>query len=288
MQEFKIVRHKRLSGVGLILSARRESLHFDKRKPLALILLLLRNARENKREYRGVGKWRTLNIWSYATTRFATQHNVGFIDDANFQHAYDKAVAAAGDDWWNVGLHFRLHQAIWCASHAMYLKGDFVELGTGRGMTMSAVLEALPGWGQSGKTLFLCDTFQPYGVDSTTGEQAPSVGINPIYAENLERVKETFRESQNVQFVEGLLPNSLERLDAAAISFLHVDLNSAEPEVRSLEILWPRLVSGALVLLDDYAYVGSESQYSAMNRFAESRNVKILTFATGQGLLIKP
>ena len=254
----------------------------------ALLALMFKNARENKREYRGVGKWRTISVWSYATTRFATQHNVSFIDDPMFERAYDQAVEAAGDDWWNVGLHFRLHQAIWCATHAMNLRGDFVELGTGRGMTMSAVLEALPTWEASGKNLYLCDTFQPFGVDTTTGQQNSSVGINPIYAESLNNVSETFRKRTNVRFVEGLLPESLSGLDAQEIAFLHIDLNSAEPEVQSLEFLWPRLTSGAIVLLDDYAYVGSETQYAAMNRFAESHEIRILTMATGQGLLIKP
>lgn len=282
------MRHKRLTGIGILFSARRETLQFNKRNLPALVALLLRNLRENKSEYRGVGKWRTLNIWSYATTRFATQHNVSFIDDPAFQRAYDRAVEAAGDDWWNVGLHFRLHQGIWCAAHAMNLPGDFVELGTGRGMTMSAVLEALPTWEDSGKKLFLCDTFQPFGVDATTGHQMTSAGINPVYAENLTQVTNTFRKRKNVRFVEGLLPDSLEHLDAQEIAFLHIDLNSAEPEVQSLELLWPRLTSGALVLLDDYAYVGSETQYAAMNRFAESRGIRILTMATGQGLLIKP
>lgn len=282
------MRHKRLTGVGILFSARRETLQFNKRNLPALVALLLRNLRENKSEYRGVGKWRTLNIWSYATTRFATQHNVSFIDDPAFQRAYDRAVEAAGDDWWNVGLHFRLHQAIWCATHAMSISGDFVELGTGRGMTMSAVLETLPAWENSGKKLYLCDTFQPFGVDANTGQQIASAGINPVYAESLNQVTNTFRKRKNVCLVEGLLPDSLQRLDAQEIAFLHVDLNSAEPEVQSLELLWSRLTSGALVLLDDYAYVGSESQYAAMNHFAESRGVRILTMATGQGLLIKP
>jgi hypothetical protein len=170
----------------------------------------------------------------------------------------------------------------------MNLSGDFVELGTGRGVTMSAVLEALPNWRNSKKVLYLCDTFRPFGVNASTGEQNPSAGINPIYAENLNQVKDVFRDRENVMFVEGMLPDSLVQIGATEIAFLHIDLNSAEPEVRSLETLWPRLTSGALILLDDYAYVGSETQYVAMNEFARSHNVQILTLATGQGLLIKP
>lgn len=282
------MRHKRLTGIGIVLSARRESVTFSKRNPFGIIALVLRNAFRNRSEYRGVGKWRTFNVWSYATTRFATQHNVGFLDDPTFQRAYDRAVTAAGDDWWNVGLHFRLHQAIWCARHAMNLSGDFVELGTGRGMTMAAVLEALPNWAESGKSLYLCDTFSPFGIESDSGHQSASAGINPIYASNVDEVRKTFADRTRVNFIQGLLPQSLDQLHATVIAFLHIDLNSAQPEVDSLKALWPRLTPGALVLLDDYAYVGSEDQYAAMNQFAREHDVKILTLASGQGLLIKP
>jgi hypothetical protein len=271
-----------------MLSARRETVGFPKRNPFSVIALLVRNALRNRTEYHGVGKWRTFTVWSYATTRFATQHNVGFLDDESFQRAYDQAVDAAGEDWWNVGLHFRLHQAIWCARHCMNISGDFVELGTGRGMTMAAVLEALPDWQNSSKTLYLCDTFEPFGIESTSGRQTSSAGINPIYARSIDDVRRTFAKRERVIFVQGLLPQSLSQIDSTAVSFLHIDLNSAIPEVSSLEALWPRLSRGALILLDDYAYVGSEDQYGAMNAFAARHNVMILTLASGQGLLVKP
>jgi hypothetical protein len=271
-----------------MLSARRESVTFAKRNPFGILALLIRNALHNRSEYRGVGKWRTFTVWSYATTRFATQHNVGFLDNPDFQRSYDRAVAAAGDDWWNVGLHFRLHQAIWCAQHCMTIPGDFVELGTGRGMTMAGVLEALPNWATSGKTLYLCDTFEPFGIESSSGQQSAEVGINPIYAHSIDAVRATFADRTHVTFVQGLLPDSLTDMQASSIAFLHIDLNSAAPEVASLHALWPRLSTGALVLLDDYAYVGSEDQYAAMNEFARTHGVMILTMPSGQGLLIKP
>jgi hypothetical protein len=49
-----------------------------------------------------------------------------------------------------------------------------------------------------------------------------------------------------------------------------------------------RLVPGALMLLDDYAYRGHRPQKVAMDRFAQTRANKILSLPTGQGLLIKP
>jgi hypothetical protein len=41
-------------------------------------------------------------------------------------------------------------------------------------------------------------------------------------------------------------------------------------------------------LLDDYAYAGYRSQKLAMDAFARSKSVQILSLPTGQGLMIKP
>lgn len=48
------------------------------------------------------------------------------------------------------------------------------------------------------------------------------------------------------------------------------------------------LVAEALVILDDYGWVGYAPQKEAMDEFAVSVDCKILTLPTGQGLLLKP
>ena len=69
---------------------------------------------------------------------------------------------------------------------------------------------------------------------------------------------------------------------------MHIDMNCAPPEVAALEYLWPRLVPGALVLLDDYGYQRHELQKDAMDGLAARLGVSILSLPTGQGLLVRP
>jgi hypothetical protein len=64
-------------------------------------------------------------------------------------------------------------------------------------------------------------------------------------------------------------------------------MNCSTPEVAAAEFFWERLVPGALLLLDDYAYRGYRPQKVAMDRFAQTKASKILSLPTGQGLLIK-
>jgi hypothetical protein len=45
-------------------------------------------------------------------------------------------------------------------------------------------------------------------------------------------------------------------------------MNCAAPEVDALCFFWPRLSPGAVVLLDDYAFLGADEQRLAMDGLA--------------------
>jgi hypothetical protein len=55
-----------------------------------------------------------------------------------------------------------------------------------------------------------------------------------------------------------------------------------------MEFFWDKLVPGALIVLDDYGWIGQYLQKEAIDEFLAPRNVKALTLPTGQGLIIKP
>jgi hypothetical protein len=100
-------------------------------------------------------------------------------------------------------------------------------------------------------------------------------------------VRTWFSQWQNVNVIEGSVPATLPLVQADEIAYLHLDMNSSEPEVAALEYFWERLVLGAVVLLDDYGYRGYEAQKHAMDELARRRDVPIASLPTGQGLLIR-
>ena len=65
-------------------------------------------------------------------------------------------------------------------------------------------------------------------------------------------------------------------------------MNNAKSEIAAIEYLWDKLVVGAIVVLDDYAY-GEDfrNQKNAWDRFAVKMDFEILSLPTGQGLIIK-
>ena len=80
--------------------------------------------------------------YNFEADCMATSNNFGFIQTRRFQFAEKKAIEASGFDY---GIPLRIHQAIWCADHAIKLdpNASFVELGTGRGYVMSAIFGSL-------------------------------------------------------------------------------------------------------------------------------------------------
>ena len=224
--------------------------------------------------------------YPYYYDGIATTHNCSFINNENFLRSYNRGKKAHGLDY---EMPFRAHQSIWCANNTFELDGDFVEFGTGKGFTMTCVLESLKKWNSSEKKLWLFDTFKPEIVDQD-GKQDGEKKCK-FYAENLQSVKKNFEEWNNVNFIEGKLPNTfkdiLEDKKIKNISFLHIDLNFPTIEFECLEYAWPIISKGGIVLFDDYAYKGFEKSYKLMNNFAKKVDKLILTTPSGQGILIK-
>ena len=220
-----------------------------------------------------------------------TSHNHDFMNDDAFQAAYARGVAAYGRDF---GIHWRLHTCLWAARTAMKTKGDFVECGVSKGFMSSAICKALD-WSSTGRTFFLLDTFS--GIDTRYVSEAElEAGAvekdkwlkeGGFYADGPENVIKNFSEWQNIKIVVGPVPETLGQITAKKIAYLHLDMNSSPPEVATMSTLWDRLSTGAVVVLDDYAYAGYRHQRIAMDDFAKSKGISVLSVPTGQGVIVK-
>jgi hypothetical protein len=219
-------------------------------------------------------------------------HNHEFMNDPSFCKAYERGVRATGQDYqW----HWRVHVGLWVATCASRLEGDFVECGVNRGFLSSAIMDYLD-WDSLGKHFYLLDTFK--GIDerfiSAEDKAAGALEKNRtlladgFYASGIDEVRVNFSEWKNLSLIEGPIPETLPRVGADKIAYLHLDMNCSEPEVAAAYFFWNRLVPGALMLLDDYAYHGYRLQKVAMDRFAQAQGNQILSLPTGQGLLINP
>lgn len=222
--------------------------------------------------------------WGYSGDEIATGSILSFMEEDLFRDSY-RRMRVASREVNDPGLHFRVHQILWATHNCLKLDGDFVECGTGRGMMMSAALHSLKNWNAANKNLYLCDTFEPFGIDPETGRNDKRFGVRDTYAKSLSDVEANFSEWKRINFVVGFVPDSLQSVVTEKVAFLHIDLNNAAAEVGALRYFWPKVVQGGIIVLDDYAQVLSQNH--AMNVLAAELGCSILTTGTGQGIIVK-
>jgi hypothetical protein len=151
-------------------------------------------------------------------------------------------------------------------------------------------------WDSLNRTFYLLDTFEGLDQSYVSHEdcQCGAIARNEsalesgAYVRSVESVKANFSQWKKTRIIMGSVPETLNRVDTRNVAYLHLDMNCSPPEIAAMTFFWDRLVPGALVLLDDYAYRGYESQKTAMDAFAKEKHVMIVSLPTGQGLLIKP
>lgn len=136
---------------------------------------------------------------------------------------------------------WNIHVACWAAHNAMKLDGDFVECGVGAGIFSRCIMRWLDFNGIK-RTFWLADRWAP--------------GDTSSFIEDFDTVKNLFAPYRNAHHVRGLIPDSLPRVEADKVAYLYLDLNAATPEIAAAEYFWPRMVPGAMMVLDDFGFLG--------------------------------
>ncbi len=222
----------------------------------------------------------------YNEDELITAHNCDFMKDKRFMECYNLAVKAglAISD----KIHWKVHVACWAAYKGKSLEGDFVECGVAKGF-VSRIVMGHVDFKNLPKKFFLMDTYEGLNEKCLTEtEKEKMKGEYWDYGTAYEKVKETFKEFTNVVIVKGVVPYTLREVLSDKIAYLHIDMNCVQPEIAAAEYFWDKLVSGAVMLLDDYGHAGHEEQKYAFDDFAKRKDVEILSLPTGQGLIIKP
>jgi hypothetical protein len=237
---------------------------------------------------------RTAAPAAYAQDGLISVHSHAFMQDPAFIRAYARGVRAIGGidtyQW-----HWRVHVGLWVAKVAAGLEGDFVECGVNRGFLSSAIMEYLD-WNSLDRVFYLLDTFagldERFVLDSERRGGVLRKNAEDLhsgfYVRGVDEVRANFAQWSRARIVEGAVPETLVQVSATRVAYLHLDMNSAPPEVAALGYFWDRLVAGAPVLLDDYAYLGYTPQKLAMDDFAHAHGVTVCSLPTGQGLIIRP
>lgn len=228
----------------------------------------------------------------YSADGFRTiNKNTSFMDEPQFAAAWAFSEEGNREAWRKRGrvpdVRWRAHTCCWAASRALRLEGDFVEFGVNAGLLSMTVCHYL-GFEALDRMFFLFDTFGgiPQGHMTDVERRLTTERNTGIYEDVYEIARRNFAPFPNAHLVRGVLPDTIEGVPLAKIAYLSIDLNVAQYEKDCIERVWHRLVPGATIVLDDYAFRGSEEQNAMWNVFASETGQTILTLPTGQGVIV--
>lgn len=224
-------------------------------------------------------KWRP----TYNATGLITDRLSEFRKDKRFRRSFDVALQAG--HWFSPPDEWRSHVTCWAAEHGAKLKGDFVECGVAKGFTSRVIMEYL-NFKNLQRKFYLIDTYK--GLDKryfTENDKTREF----FYPDMHDFVKKAFAGFSNAIIVRGAIPEVLATLPKIkSVVYLHIDMNCMIPEIAAAEYFWPKMASGAIMILDDYGHQGFDEQRLAFDKFAEEKKVPILCLPTGQAIILKP
>ena len=232
------------------------------------------------------------DAYDYDCMTIRARH-IPFLKDARFLSAYNQGINSdhttpSGERDGKLHIEWRCAVTCWAAAHGAKLPGDFVECGVNTGVRSLAICEYLD-FNSLDKSFYLFDTYCGIPIEQASEkERSFRKVLNEHYPDCFEAAKKNFAAFPRAKLIRGKVPDTLNSVEINRVCYLHIDMNIAYPERKAIEHFWPKLSPGALVVLDDYAWKDYEEQMGAMDEFAKSVSVEILTLPTGQGLLIKP
>ena len=171
------------------------------------------------------------------------------------------------------------------------IDGAVVECGVWRGGSMMAVARTLTNLGSSHRDLFLFDTFEgmtepgPHDV-ALTGETAKSLLAQRDRTEDdlvwcyapVERVAKALRLTGYPTGLLHLIPGRVEETLATAaperIALLRLDTDWYESTRQEMDVLFPRLARGGVLIIDDYGHW--QGARRAVDEYVNSHQLKLL------------
>jgi O-methyltransferase len=181
--------------------------------------------------------------------------------------------------------------------HRHDLPGAIVECGVWRGETMAAIAKALLQLGENSRDLFLYDTFEGMAEPSEIDVMRDGTSARPLWeagrrgasnewalapVEEVERrMLATGYDAAHIHLIKGKVEDTLPDQAPRKIALLRLDTDFYESTKHELIHLWPRLVVGGVLILDDYGLWDGARQ--AADEFFREQGIRIHLSRTDVG-----
>lgn len=171
------------------------------------------------------------------------------------------------------------------------IAGDIVECGVWKGGSMMLIAKRLLQLNDSGRRLFMFDTFEGMSepddndvsaIDNTTAKELLEKenkleGDNVWCYSSLDEVKANLKKTNypgsQLFYFKGKVEDTIPEPSLGDIALLRLDTDFYESTKHELETLYDKLVIGGVLIIDDYGHWSGSQK--AVDEFIEKRNLNI-------------
>ncbi|HWZ35178.1 MAG TPA: TylF/MycF/NovP-related O-methyltransferase [Mucilaginibacter sp.] len=171
------------------------------------------------------------------------------------------------------------------------IRGDFVECGVWRGGSTMAAIDTLLKAGDKSREIYLYDTYEgmsePTEVDKvftgtgadllmeTTDREDPTSVWCYSAIEDVQRNVGTLKyPTEKIHFVKGKVEDTIPQTLPGKIALLRLDTDFYESTAHELKHLYPLLVPGGVIIIDDYGHW--EGARKAVDEYIEAEKLPLL------------
>lgn len=166
------------------------------------------------------------------------------------------------------------------------LSGDCIEIGVWRGGTGCLLAKRTESVGMKCNVV-LCDTFSGV-VKAGPNDDAYKGGEHADTSEALVRDL-AGRMGVRIQLLKGMFPEETgSHIAHREFRFCHIDVDVYQSARDCTAWIWPRLVSGGIIVFDDYGFRGCDGVRKFVEEWTVSRPVTFLYNLNGHAIFVKP
>jgi O-methyltransferase len=171
--------------------------------------------------------------------------------------------------------------------------GDYLEIGVHRGESARVMYTLM----DKTRELFLLDTYEGFVAQDLEAEKQVVPGHTWTVGNFLDTSPEFVARyvgdgtpPANVHTVKGWFPESFKGLEDRSWRFIHLDMDLYEPTRAGLEILWPRVVPGGVMVFHDYENLSFPGVKKAVDDYFDRHGLHILHVGDlwGSAMIVKP
>lgn len=134
------------------------------------------------------------------------------------------------------------------------------------------------------KKHFAYDTF--YGIPNAVKDidtfKHSKEGDNPFGGISFKWVKE-FLNLPNIKIRKGIFPDSVKKMEMnKKYCFVHIDGDTYKTTIDGLEFYFDKIISGGVIIVDDYGNDGTPGVTKAIKEFCNKKNIRFEIPTSGQ------